>query len=111
MRTRIKTLTESTRRATRKYFDSFDETPRYAITTGVATILDARACLLLATGAAKAEAVARMVEGPLGAVCPASALQLHPDATVILDRAAAGALNLMEYYETVHPGGRDSAFD
>lgn len=43
-RTRIKTLTESTRRANQHYFASYEETPRYAITTGVATILDARKC-------------------------------------------------------------------
>jgi glucosamine-6-phosphate deaminase len=110
-RTRIKTLTDDTRQANRRYFASFEATPRYAITTGVATILDARATLLLATGAAKSEAVARMVEGPLGAACPASALQLHPAATVILDAEAAGELRLRDYYETVHPGGRPSAFD
>lgn len=110
-RTRIKTLTESTRRANQKYFSSFDETPRYAITTGVATILESRKCLLIATGKAKADAVAKMVEGPVSAACPASALQLHAKATVILDRDAASALELTGYYETVHPGGQPSAFD
>uniref|UniRef100_A4X018 Glucosamine-6-phosphate deaminase n=1 Tax=Cereibacter sphaeroides (strain ATCC 17025 / ATH 2.4.3) TaxID=349102 RepID=A4X018_CERS5 len=110
-RTRIKTLAESTRRANRRYFASFDETPRYAITMGVATILASRACLLLATGEAKADAVARMVEGPLSAACPASALQLHARATIILDDAAASALKFNEHYENVHPGGRDNAFD
>lgn len=109
-RTRIKTLTDDTRRANQRYFSSFDETPRYAITMGVATILDSRACLLLATGRAKADAVARMIEGPLSAACPASALQMHPKATIILDNDAASALTLTEYYETVHPGGRDSVF-
>ncbi len=110
-RTRVKTLTDSTRRANQTYFASFDETPRYAITTGVATILDSRKCLLLATGAAKAEAVAKMIEGPLSAACPASALQLHARATIVLDRDAANALALMDYYETVHPEGQPSAFD
>ncbi|TNF17942.1 MAG: glucosamine-6-phosphate deaminase [Rhodobacteraceae bacterium] len=110
-RTRIKTLTRSTREANQRYFASFDETPQYAITTGVATILESRKCLLIATGASKAEAVAQMVEGPLAAVCPASALQLHKRATIILDTEAAGNLALRDYYETVHPRGRDSAFD
>jgi glucosamine-6-phosphate deaminase len=64
--------------------------------------------VLLATGASKAEAVARMVEGPLGADCPATALQMHPAATVVLDSASAGALKLREYYETVHPGGAEA---
>jgi glucosamine-6-phosphate deaminase len=110
-RTRIKTLTASTRRANQRYFASFDDTPRYAITTGVATILAARECLMIATGAAKAGAVASMIEGPLSAMCPASALQLHPRATIILDKAAAGALTLRDYYDDVHPQGRDSVFD
>lgn len=110
-RTRIKTLTTSTRRANQRYFSSFDETPRYAITMGVETILASRKCLLIATGESKADAVARMVEGPLSAACPASALQLHARATIILDEAAASALTLTEYYENVHPQGRDSVFD
>lgn len=106
-RTRIKTLTEATRRANAPAFAP-DPVPRHAITMGIATILEARACVLLATGAAKAEAVARMVEGPLGADCPATALQMHPAATVVLDAAAAGRLALREYYETVHPGGAEA---
>lgn len=109
-RTRVKTLTADTRRANQCYFKSFEDTPRYAITMGVATILAARKCLLLATGAAKAGAVARMIEGPLSAACPASALQLHAQATIVLDEAAAGCLLFTDYYQTVHPGGCDSAF-
>ncbi|MCK8462883.1 glucosamine-6-phosphate deaminase [Aliiroseovarius sp. S1339] len=110
-RTRIKTLTDSTRRANQRYFASFEETPRYAITTGVATILSSRKCLLVATGEDKAEAVANMVEGPVSAACPASALQFHARATIILDEAAASALKLTDYYENVHPQGQDSIFD
>lgn len=106
-RTRIKTLTVATRTANAPAFEP-GAVPRQAITMGIATILDARACLLLATGTAKAEAVAATVEGPLGAHCPATALQLHPAATVVLDPAAAGALRLREYYHTVHPDGREA---
>ena len=107
-RTRIKTLTEATRRANAPAFGT-GPVPRQAITMGIATILAARACLLLATGEATAAAVARMVEGPLGADCPATALQMHPAATIVLDAAAAGRLALGEYYETVHPGGGEAA--
>jgi glucosamine-6-phosphate deaminase len=106
-RTRIKTLTEATRSANAPAFAPA-LVPRHAITMGIATILEARACVLLATGASKAVAVARMVEGPLGADCPATALQLHPAATVVLDGAAASRLELREYYETVHPGGAEA---
>lgn len=107
-RTRVKTLTEDTRRANARFFGAGEQAPRFAITMGIATVLDARACVLLATGARKAAVVAAAIEGPLAAACPASALQLHPDATVILDPAAAGALKLREYYKTVHPGGGEA---
>ena len=72
---------------------------------GVGTIMDARQCLLLATGEAKAEAVAAMIEGPVSAACPASILQMHRHATVVLDRAAARQLTLKGYYFHVHPNG------
>ena len=68
---------------------------------GIATLLDARHCLLVADGPAKTNAVARMVEGPLTAMVPASALQLHPKATVIVDEAAAAGLSLRDYYREV----------
>lgn len=109
-RTRIKTLTEDTRRANQGGFASLDDTPRRALTMGVGTILASRCCLLVATGDAKAQAVARMVEGPVSAACPATALQLHRKATVVLDRAAAAALTLTSYCEHVHPGGGGDAF-
>lgn len=106
-RTRIKTLTPSTRSANRPAFAP-GAAPRQAITMGLGTILDARACLLVATGQSKAEAVAATIEGPLGAHCPATVLQLHPAATVVLDEAAAARLALRAYYETVHPGGGEA---
>ena len=106
-RTRIKTLTAATRTANAPAFAPAP-VPRHALTMGIATILEARACVLLATGASKAAAVARMVEGPLGADCPATALQMHPAATIVLDGAAASRLELREYYETVHPGGEEA---
>lgn len=109
-RTRIKTLTRSTVAANARYFDRPEDVPTRAITMGIATILDAREVLLLATGAAKAEALAAAIEGPLAAASPASALQLHPKATVLCDEDAAAALRLRDYYETVHPGGRDPSF-
>ncbi len=109
-RTRVKTLTRDTREANRRFFAGDEETPRYAITMGIGSILEARECLLLATGPDKAAAVAAMVEGPLSAVCPGSALQLHRRATVVLDRAAAAGLALTDYYEHVHPEGGASVF-
>jgi glucosamine-6-phosphate deaminase len=98
-RTRIKTLTGLTREANRSGFG--EEVPLHVVTMGIGTILEARHCLLVADGPAKADAVARMVEGPLTAMVPASALQLHPHATVIIDEAAAAGLSLRDYYREV----------
>jgi len=99
-RTRIKTLTGPTREANRSAFGG-DEVPRHVVTMGIGTILEARHCLLVADGSAKADAVARMVEGPLTAMVPASALQLHPRVTVIVDEAAAAGLSMRDYYREV----------
>ena len=58
-------------------------------------------------GARKADAVARTVEGPVAAFFPASALQLHPHASVVVDEAAAAALRLAEYYREAYAGKPD----
>ena len=105
-RTRLKTLTDETRAANQPTFGAFaalgpEPVPQHALTVGIATILSARRCLLVAFGAAKAAAVAKLVEGPLAALVPASALQLHPQATVIVDEAAAEGLALRGYYDAV----------
>lgn len=100
-RTRQKTLAPRTRADNARFFDSPEQVPVHCVTQGIGTILDAGRLLLVAQGEGKAEAVAQMIEGPLSSVCPASALQLHPDATVVIDRAAASRLRLTEYYEYV----------
>lgn len=105
--TRIKTLTRSTREANARFFARPEDVPRLAITMGIGTILRAREVVLLAYGPSKARAAAAMVEGPLSAACPASALQLHRRVTVVLDEAAAAELTLRDYLDCVHPGGRD----
>ncbi|MFF8454754.1 glucosamine-6-phosphate deaminase [Streptomyces albidoflavus] len=101
-RTRIKTLTEQTRRDNARFFDSLDEVPHHVITQGIGTILDARHLVLLATGEGKAQAVADTVEGPVASVVPASALQLHPHATVVVDEAAASKLRLAPYFRDTY---------
>ena len=54
--------------------------------------------VLTASGQGKATAVAAAVEGALSASCPASVLQLHPHATVVIDEAAATELERADYY-------------
>ncbi|WP_431797554.1 glucosamine-6-phosphate deaminase [Microbacterium kunmingense] len=97
-RTRVKTLTAQTRRDNARFFPSLDDVPRHCITQGLGTILRARHLVLLAFGAGKAAAVAGAVEGPLTASLPASAIQLHPHATVVVDEEAASQLRMAEYY-------------
>jgi glucosamine-6-phosphate deaminase len=96
--TRVKTLTEQTRRDNARFFATADDVPRHVITQGLGTIGRAEHLLLTASGARKAAAVAAAVEGPLTASCPASILQLHPHATVVVDEPAAADLVRAEYY-------------
>lgn len=97
-RTRIKTLIEQTRRDNARFFHGLADVPRHVLTQGLGTILESRHAILLATGAQKAQAVHDLIEGPLAAVCPASVLQLHPHASVLIDEAAASSLKLADYY-------------
>ena len=65
--------------------------------------MEAKHLLLIATGANKADAAKALIEGPVSASCPASALQLHNKAVVILDEAAAQRLTELEYYQAQDP--------
>ncbi len=96
--TRVKTLTEQTRRDNARFFPSADDVPVHCVTQGLGTILRARHLILLAFGAGKADAVAAAVEGPVSASNPGSAIQLHPHATVLVDEAAASRLSNLAYY-------------
>lgn len=102
-RTRIKTLTAQTRSDNARFFDDdIDAVPTHCLTQGLATILDARHVVLVATGRQKAEAVHHLVEGAVSAMWPASVLQHHPHVTVLLDDAAARRLQLADYYRETH---------
>lgn len=100
-RTRVKTLTARTIADNARFFAAGEYQPHLAITMGIGTILDARHVLLLATGDTKAEAVRQMIEGPVAARCPASALQLHERVTVVIDDPAAGALKDPEFFRHI----------
>lgn len=101
-RTRPKTLEMKTLVDYAGTFASPDEVPRFSITMGIGTILEARRILLLASGPEKAEAIQRMAEGPITAEIPASALQLHPKASVLLDEDAASRLIRKDYWKWVY---------
>jgi len=97
-RTRVKTLSDETLVANREGLPAAVRERRLAITMGLGTILEARQCLCIATGAAKAGAVAALVEGPVTASAPGSVLQLHPDVIAYVDEAAAAGLLRRRYY-------------
>ncbi len=107
-RTRIKTLTEQTQKDNARFFDGDESSvPSHCITMGIGTIMEARRCLLLAFGEEKAEAIAAAVEGPVTSMVPASILQHHPTAKVLIDEAAASRLKLSDYYRWVYDGKPD----
>ncbi|MGB7344420.1 MAG: glucosamine-6-phosphate deaminase [Pirellulaceae bacterium] len=92
-RTRLVDLTPRTIESNARFFDSIDDVPKQAITMGVETILEAKAIVLLAFGAAKADAVQKAIEGDVDASHPASFLQTHRSVTYVLDREAASLLS------------------
>ncbi len=100
-RTQLVALAPETIEDNSRFFDSEDEVPHFALTMGVQSILEARKCLLLASGEGKAEALKGCVEGPITSMLTASALQVHPDAIVIVDEAAASRLERLDYYKWV----------
>ena len=91
-RTRLIRLDRMTRQDAASDFFGEENVPRRAITMGVGTILDARKVVLIAFGEHKAPVIAQAVEGPVTPQIAASYLRRHPDAIVMLDRAAAAEL-------------------
>jgi len=91
-RTRVVKLSEQTRKDNARFFNSIDEVPTHAITMGIGTIMEARRIILIASGEAKADAIAKAVKGPKTVDVPASALQDHPDCLFIIDKEAASLL-------------------
>lgn len=100
-RTWIKILSEKTLKDNAAHFPNPEEQPRHVVTMGIGTILEAGHCLVLACGSQKSRAVKEMIEGPVSSMCPASALQLHPRVTAIIDASAAALLEQKEHYRWI----------
>lgn len=97
--THVDYLMEQTRIDNARFFDhQIDQVPTQCITQGLGTIMSAKRILLLATGKQKAEAVKEICEGSVSAFWPGSILQMHRQATVLLDEDAASHLQLADYY-------------
>ncbi|MBA2666331.1 MAG: glucosamine-6-phosphate deaminase [Trueperaceae bacterium] len=102
-RTREKALTPETRRQNAAFFGGDpDDVPSRALTMGVGTILDARTVIMVVTGAHKATILAAATEGPITARISATALQLHPNCTVVVDEGAASELEGHAYYRWIY---------
>lgn len=100
-RTRIKTLTKETIEDNARFFSIGETQPTLSLTMGIGTIMDATQVVLIATGDSKAQAVKDTIEGSVSASCPASMLQLHPNAVIVLDVDAASSLREIEFYQFV----------
>ncbi|WP_371152557.1 glucosamine-6-phosphate deaminase [Buchananella felis] len=101
-RTHLGVLTAQTRQDNARFFDGdLDKVPTHCLTQGLATIMSAKKLVLVAQGAGKAEAIRQLVEGGVSAKWPATIMQHHPDALVIVDEAAGSKLELADYYREV----------
>ncbi len=90
--THVVNLTESTIKDNARLFNNIEEVPKQAYTMGLNSIMQAKKILILASGANKAEAVCKLVNGNVTEAVPASILQNHPDCTLIIDKEAAKLL-------------------
>lgn len=106
-RTWVKILSRKTIEDNSRFFQRPEAVPRHVISMGIGTILEAEHCLVLAFGEKKAQAVLEMIEGPVTARCPASALQLHQRTTVLLDEPAAAKLQYRSNYAWVEANKLD----
>ena len=89
-----------------RFFESIDDVPKSAISMGVKTIMQSRCIVLLASGQEKGMAIKKMLSGNITPELPASVLQLHPNATAIIDLEAASYLDLdtlRDQYQIVTP--------
>ena len=90
--THVVELTQSTIDANKRFFASEADVPRYALTMGMAAILQARSVVVVVSGEDKADIVYKSFFGPITPRVPASLLQLHPNVTVVGDEAAFSVL-------------------
>lgn len=91
-RTHVTTLTEETRQANARFFNTPEDVPKQAITMGLATIMESREIILLASGKSKQEAIRRLFQKEVSTDLPASILTQHPRVTVIVDEEAGALL-------------------
>ena len=91
--THLVDLTENTIKDNSRLFDNINDVPRQALSMGIKNIMQADSILMVVSGANKADAVYGMVKGDVTPDLPTSVLQLHPNVTIVCDKAAAAKLN------------------
>lgn len=91
-RTHIINLAESTRKANSRFFESLEDVPTQAITMGIASIMESKEVFLFVSGASKAEALARLMNGEVSEQFPASILKNHQNVTIFADKEASALL-------------------
>lgn len=96
--TKVQALHPKTVEDNARFFNTIEEVPTHALTQGLGTLSRAQNIVLVATGEGKADAIRGTVEGPVTASCPGSILQMHNNATVIVDEAAASKLENADHY-------------
>lgn len=111
-RTRMKTLTKETMYSNSRFFDNdINKVPRYALTVGVGTIMDAKSVMLIVNGFNKSRALQHGVEGGVTQQWTISALQMHPKSIIVCDDAACEDLKMgtYKYYKDIEATNIDAS--
>ena len=109
-RTRIKTLNQDTIIANSRFFgDDVDKVPKTALTVGVATIMDARTVLIIASGHSKARALQEAIEHGVNHMWTVSCLQLHPHGIIVCDDASTVEMKVgtVNYFRDIEKDNLD----
>ncbi|KAF2828364.1 glucosamine-6-phosphate isomerase [Ophiobolus disseminans] len=112
-RTRVKTLAYDTILANSRFFgNNLDQVPKMALTVGVQTVLDAREVVIIITGAHKALALQKCIEGGVNHMWTLSSLQLHPHPMIVVDEDATLELQVktVKYFKSIEMVGDELGF-
>ncbi|KFY52081.1 hypothetical protein V496_08668 [Pseudogymnoascus sp. VKM F-4515 (FW-2607)] len=113
-RTRVKTLAYDTILANARFFGGdIEKVPKMALTVGVQTVLEAREVLIVITGAHKALALQRCIEGGVNHMWTLSSLQLHPHPMIVVDEDATLELQVktVKYFKSIEAVAASQGFE
>ncbi|KAK3715818.1 Glucosamine-6-phosphate isomerase (Glucosamine-6-phosphate deaminase) (GNPDA) (GlcN6P deaminase) [Vermiconidia calcicola] len=112
-RTRVKTLAYETILANSRFFgDDLSKVPKMALTVGVQTVMDAREVVIIITGAHKALALQKTIEGGVNHMWTLSSLQMHPYAMIVVDEDATLELQVktVKYFKSIEQVATSQGF-